>query len=309
MVSVSEQPIVLLSELRSNGASYREAHRAVARLTRLTRGAYADLAGHGPEEQHVLRARALVQRVSGVVASHTTAGAAWALPVPRAALRSVQLSPRAGRVGHSKSGPGYHLHYRPVAGAEADETAGLQVTSPLRTLLDCATRVSLDWAVAIADTALRRGLVDFDALGAQARRTRRIHGAAKVRALPNLCSTLSESPGESLLRVRLVRMGLPFVEQATINAAGGPPRVDFLIEERLVVEFDGQEKYSLNGDPAAAHWAEKLRHDGIVEAGFEVLHVAWNDLWDEHALRARIARALDRAHSRSCGAGRTSRWS
>lgn len=271
----------------------------VAPLARLARGAYADVTGLGPEEEHVLRARAFTQRVSAVVASHTTAGAAWGLPVPWAALHSVHLSPREGRAGHSKSAPGYHLHYRPVGESETGEAGDLTVTSPLRTVLDCAASLSLDWGVAVTDAALHRGLVDVGELRRSAARSRRIRGAAKVRTLPDLCSELAESPGESLLRVRLVRMGFPLVEQARIPGVAGAPRVDFLIDGVLAVEFDGQHKYVLDGDPALAHWAEKKRHDRIVEAGYEVIHITWKEIWDDRALAARVVRALERARSRS----------
>ena len=74
----------------------------------------------------------------------------------------------------------------------------------------------------------------------------------------------------------------------------GHPRVDFLIDEWLVIEFDGRAKYSLDGDPERAHWEEKRRHDRLVEAGYEVIHVVWAELWDELALRRRINRALGR---------------
>jgi hypothetical protein len=70
--------------------------------------------------------------------------------------------------------------------------------------------------------------------------------------------------------------------------------VDFLVEGTLVVEFDGRSKYRIDGDPESAHWAEKLRHDRIVEYGYPVLRAIWPDLWDQPRLRARVERALGR---------------
>jgi len=90
-------------------------------------------------------------------------------------------------------------------------------------------------------------------------------------------------------------MGLEVTEQYSMPWVEGEPRVDFLVDGRLAVEFDGRGKYSLRGDPARAHWEEKLRHDRIVEAGNAMIHVVWAELWDEPALRRRVNRALARA--------------
>jgi very-short-patch-repair endonuclease len=171
---------------------------------------------------------------------------------------------------------------------------GLPVTMPLLTTLDCARWLRPDWGVVIADAALHRGLIDQQSLAEAAQRVRRLKGEARARALPKMSSALAESPGESLLRLRLLRMGLEVTEQYSMPWVEGEPRVDFLVAGRLVVEFDGQGKYSLKGDPARAHWEEKLRHDRIVEAGNAMIHVVWAELWDEPALRRRVNRALAR---------------
>jgi hypothetical protein len=52
----------------------------------------------------------------------------------------------------------------------------------------------------------------------------------------------------------------------------------------------------MHGDRVRAHWLEKRRHDRIVEAGHEVIHVTWAELRDEVTLRLRITRAMQRAH-------------
>jgi hypothetical protein len=299
ILGVEEPTIVRLAELGARGATYREARGSVAHLTRLTRGAYADTTGLSAEQEHIVRARALLTRVSNVVASHTTAALTWGLPVRRSQLGQVHLSPRAGRPGGPKSGPGFRLHCRQVDESDALHISDLLVTSPVRTVLDCASMTSMDWAVAIGDAALHRGLIEGADLETAAAGVRRLKGAARMRALPSLCSGLAESPGESLLRMRLVRMGLAPVEQYSMPWIEGSPRVDFLIGDSLVVEFDGEGKYSLNGDPARAHWEEKLRHDRLVEAGNEVIHVVWAQLWDEAALRRRVDRARERSTQRA----------
>ena len=62
-----------------------------------------------------------------------------------------------------------------------------------------------------------------------------------------------------------------------------------------MIEFDGESKYEIGGDPARAHWLDKQRHDRIVEAGYVVIHVTWAQLWDEPSLRVRVDRAVIQA--------------
>jgi len=262
-------------------------------------GTYADTSQCSPDEQHRIRSRAQLGRLKDVVASHTTAAVLWELPVRRARLSTVHLSPTTERVGKPKCGPRYHVHDRCVPAEEATDLDGIAATNPVRTLLDCARLLDgdFDWAVAAADAALHRGLLAAGELAKAAAAVHTLRGAARARALPSLCSPLAESPGESLLRLRLRRMGLELMDQRSIACVEGSPRVDFLVEGCLVVEFDGQGKYELDGNPALAHWQEKLRHDRIVEAGYGMLHVTWAQLWDEGSLSRRVHSALRRARA------------
>lgn len=296
-VGVRQEHVVRIADLMSVGATRREARGSVAGLQRLTRGSYADTSGLTAQESHILRTKALTDRIGDVVASHTSAAAIWDLPLRTSDMGAVQLSPTSQRLGNPKAGPGYHLHSRPVDQAQIEAPDGVQTTSPLLTTVDCARLVSLDWGVVIGDAALRMGLIEHAELTSAAGRVRRLKGAARARALAHSCSPLAESPGESLLRLRLRRMGLEPAEQVSMPWVEGHPRVDFLIDEWLVIEFDGRTKYSVDGDPERAHWEEKRRHDRLVEAGYAVIHVVWAELWDEPALRRRINRVLRRAQA------------
>jgi very-short-patch-repair endonuclease len=290
-----DTPITRISDLRALGVSTAEQRRLVAGLDRLAPGAYARTEGMDPVAVHIARACAVLGRVSGVVASHTTAAAIWGLPLRAHDLGTVQVSRVAGRRGGAKSGRAHHVHCREVAEQDIDTHAGALCTGPVLTVLDCARILDEDWAVAIADAALHTGLVSRRDLATRAELVINCTGAGRARLLPALTSALAESPGESLLRRRLSRMGVTPREQVEI----GVDRVDFLVEGCLVVEFDGRGKYELQGDPAAAHWAEKRRNDRLVELGYEVLHVTWADLWDEVALARRVARSLRRAQARA----------
>ena len=143
----------------------------------------------------------------------------------------------------------------------------LASTDPVTTVLDCARELDADWAVVVADAALHRQLVTLDDLRSAAAALRNLRGVGKARMLANRASAHAESPGESLARLRLVPLGYEPAEQVQLREVGGAPRVDFLIDDCLVAEFDGRAKYELSGDVPRAHWEEKQRHDRIVEAG------------------------------------------
>lgn len=287
-------PISVRARALDEGTSEAQWRQATRTLSRVAAGAYAATAGLTPEGVHLVRAEAVMARLRSVGASHVTAAALWRLPVLESHLRLVHLSPTTERRGRPKSADGYHLHSRPVPPDRWATRPGLLVTDPVLTVLDSARLLEADWGVVIADAALHRGDVTAAQIAEASAAIRRQPGAGRARRLPRVISGLAESPGESLLRLRLVRMGLAPVEQVTI----GEFRVDFLIDGCLIVEFDGQGKYRLAADPAAAHWAEKRRNDVLTELGHDLVHVTWGDLWEERALEARIRRAHQRAQVR-----------
>jgi very-short-patch-repair endonuclease len=293
-LSPMDARITEVSALRRQGANRNDIRVATRRLTRLCAGSYAPTPENA-EEGHVLRAVALVRRLDAVAASHTTAAVAWGLPVPREQLATVHLSVLEGRRGHAKSGRGYRIHPRPVEPSALVMVGSLACTDLRATVLDCARLLDVDWGVVVADAALHRHLTSLDDLRAAAASLARLRGVGKARMLAHRASANAESPGESLARVRLTRAGYVPAQQVQLADVPGAPRVDFLIDDWLVVEFDGRAKYELSGDVPRAHWEEKQRHDRIVEAGYEILRITWADLWDEPRLAERLARALRRS--------------
>jgi hypothetical protein len=146
---VSTLAITHLADLRAQGVSAAEQRRLVAGLDRLAPGAYARTEGLDPVAVHLARASAVLGRVSGVVASHTTAAAAWGLPLLDHDLGTVHVSRIMGRRGGAKPGRVHHVHSREVAGDDIDAQAGIPRTSAVLTVLDCARLPDQDWAVAI----------------------------------------------------------------------------------------------------------------------------------------------------------------
>ena len=82
--------------------------------------------------------------------------------------------------------------------ADLSEERG-QVTSPLRTVIDCARVLPFPAALAVADSALRHGDVDFEALVLASEGVRG-KGAAEARRVAENASPLAANPFESVLR-------------------------------------------------------------------------------------------------------------
>jgi very-short-patch-repair endonuclease len=76
-------------------------------------------------------------------------------------------------------------------------------------------------------------------------------------------------------------------------------RVDFLVGDRVVVEFDGRVKYGMDGRPEEALWAEKQREDRLRELGLVVVRIVWADLQRPEVIVQRVLAALRLAGSTS----------
>jgi very-short-patch-repair endonuclease len=106
------------------------------------------------------------------------------------------------------------------------------------------------------------------------------------RARAALAGSQSESGSESLLKLILLELGVPFRQQVTI---GGVGRVDFLIGERLVIEVDSKQHHS---NP----YKDRHRDAGLSIAGLRVLRFMYSQVVYE---RPQVAAAIVGAIARS----------
>jgi hypothetical protein len=121
-------------------------------------------------------------------------------------------------------------------------------------------------------------------------------GSATARAAWLFSDPLSESVGESRLRVLMHNHGLPVpILQAELTDADGfVGRVDFFFAyQRTVVEFDGLLKYAAGTRAPLIH--EKIREDRLRALGLEVVRVTWADLDDPIRTVTGIRHAFTRA--------------
>jgi hypothetical protein len=189
---------------------------------------------------------------------------------------------------------------------EAVVIDGLLVTPLARTVVDVALSSSLEAAVVVADSVLAARRSDqlfrpekvtrLDLLR-ECERVPLRHGSARARAAVEFADALSGSPGESVSRVSLRRIGAPApVLQQTFPAPQGREwSVDFWWPEfALIGEFDGIGKYlrdPVAGSVADAVIAEKWREDGLRALGPRVTRWGWSTAVSRARLRAQLADA------------------
>ena len=147
--------------------------------------------------------------------------------------------------------PGCRLRRTMVASGERRlirhdlaEIDGLSVTTPLRTACDLGRLLHRDQAIAALDSLTALGAFSLDDLVSETTRFRRYRGVVQLRALVLLVDPRSQSPGESVLRLRWIDIGLPRPEcQVEVPTDWGTSYwVDIGLPELCFgAEYDGEE--------------------------------------------------------------------
>ncbi len=163
--------------------------------------------------------------------------------------------------------------------------------------MDVARARGFAAGVIIADAALARRVSRTDLQAVLDGRQNWPGADAAYRAVA-FADARSESPLESLGRVRFAEQGLPPPAlQVLVADEDGPfARMDHAWEEeRTVAEADGALKYA----SAADLFLEKRREDRLRDLGWEVVRYTWDDaLRRPELLAARVRRAFLRSTQR-----------
>ncbi|WP_170131263.1 type IV toxin-antitoxin system AbiEi family antitoxin domain-containing protein [Quadrisphaera granulorum] len=228
------------------------------RVLRLSRGVYALSSQHPP-----LLAAA---RVRGV-ASHTSAAQLWLMDLvkppalPHVTVRRNRRLQERGLVPHWCDLPNSDIN-------------GL-VTTPLRTVVDCARTLPFPEGLAVADSALRRGLVTQEELLARADTT---FGAGRtaVRRVAQHASPDAANPFESALRGIAIQAGVQGLRpQVLLELRSGLVRPD-LVDRRLKLVSEA-DSFEWHGKRAALA-SDCRRYNDLVADGWTVLRFAWEQV-------------------------------
>jgi hypothetical protein len=301
--------IVLTRTLRSQGFDDRDLGRMrrQGNLIRVRRGAYAR---ERPADRTLAdRHRELIfatapQLHDGAIVSHASAAVLHRLPTWENAIDRVHVTRNRSSGGNRRSV--VQVHTAPLADDHITTIDGIPVTSLARTVLDLCRTVPIEQAVAAGDRALAYGLVR-QALEDCLAQMNRWPGTRQARRAIPLLDARSESPGESVSRVRLYQDGVPAPElQQEIYDGDGKlvARVDFYWEEqRTIGEFDGKIKYGRLLKPGQSLedviFAEKVREDALRDLGWHIVRWLWADLYRPGVIRDRVLRAFARSSSSS----------
>ncbi len=170
--------------------------------------------------------------------------------------------------GSRDAEPGVRLHRARLPRADVDPSRPL--TTPLRTVLDCARTMPLVDAVVILDSALHRGKVKLEDLQAAADAARG-QGAGALRRAVRLVDPRAASPLESVLRLGLGILNCVIQSQVHIEDVGD---VDFVLDGWLAIEGDGFEFHS----DRHAYRDDRSRGNGLVLRRHVLLRFTYEDV-------------------------------
>lgn len=248
-----------------------------------------------PAGRRQVQVRAAVAAArSPVLVSHTSAAVLWGLPVVGAPDERVHLTFVGDSGGMSRGAICRHVVAVPPAEEVVD---GMRLTSVARTVADLGRTCGFLTGVVAGDAALRRGLVSLGQIRAEVAAADRGRGVRAARDVAAFVDGRSESPGESLSRVRIRELGLapPTLQHVVTDARGFVGRVDFWWDEYGVIgEFDGRSKYGLDADTSTAAdrlWKEKVREDRLRATGAAVARWTWAEAWAGAPMASILRRA------------------
>lgn len=184
-----------------------------------------------------------------------------------------ELMVRRGRRLSPVQRAGVSVHWANLA---PDQVEG-GVTTPVRTVVDCARMLAFPEALAIADSALRHGDVTLDELAAVDVRGA---GADAVRRVLRHADGRAANPFESVLRAMCLDAGLDVEPQAPIDLGTGLIRPDLVCRRlRVVIEADSWTFHASR----RAHRRDCARYNLLVLRGWRVLRFTWEQVMHEPA--------------------------
>ncbi|HEY2999310.1 MAG TPA: DUF559 domain-containing protein [Acidimicrobiales bacterium] len=276
--SATQLGLVTGDQLAALGVS-RQARRTLAARGALERlGATVwRLPGHPPSLHQALLA-AVLEAGPDAAVSHMSACAWWRFAGIRPGAVEVSV-PRPVQRGRRVNGLVHRARdLRPV---DVDARGVVPVTTPARSLIDAAPRLTRAQIVDVLDGATRDGLIDLAHLRWRLDELRR-RGRPGIRRMLDALPADDEPRRreESWLERRLTRLivaaGLPAPRcQVRLRHSGGVARVDMCYERsRLVIETDGHGSHATR----RGRQSDAERDARLGAAGYRVLRFTYDDV-------------------------------
>lgn len=221
------------------------------------------------------------------VLSHTSAAAAWRLP-----LLVTPAKPHITLPVNRNARPGLPavLHWANLPTADRH----LRRTSLMRTVSDCARILPFGEALAVADAALATGHLHRDEMEVTVAALR---GPGRPNAVRVAAAATGQSQSflESMLRSLLLSAGVDgFEPQVLVDTGGFRARVDLGHRPaRVALEAEGYEFHGSAGDFSA----DCRRYDELVAAGWLVLRFTYQQVigdpeWVVATVRSAVAQRI-----------------
>jgi len=233
-----------------------------------------------PDTVHTrIAAAALVLRPFVVICDRT---ASWVLEVDTFEYHELEQLPPLETYalrGHNRSRrAGCYPGVRDLAPHDVMYVDGVLVTTPLRTALDLACKLTARGGLAALDGFMRQHGVTKSEMRTELVRYYRRRGVVQARRLVAHADPRAESPGESWVRWEIIDHGLPVPElQWWVCDEFGQRRYRLDLaypKHRIAVEFDGRQFHST--PEQRAH--DRRRRQWLRDRGWTVVVVTKDDL-------------------------------
>lgn len=250
-------------------------------LTQPRRGVYRPAGPLNPADNHRLLILSTLPFVDPTnIISHQSAAIIHGLPVSRDELDQVTMTRLT--TGHGKGSSVLRVRQTAIDEDEFEQREAFRITTLARTAADAARTFEYEWAVALLDAALARGMTR-DEVGRQLCRHPRLAGLNQARRALTFADPRAESPAESISRIQFARYGIPepVLQFDVVDVNGNVvATTDFGWPELgLVGEVDGKWKYGEllkpGQTPEDAIMREKRGEEAIRQEGFWVVRWDW----------------------------------
>lgn len=281
-------PMMLVTELpptpftpaaaRASGLTARDLATLAGRheVARVLTGVY--VAAHVPDSLELrLAASRLVLSPFAVMCDRT---AAWLWGVDTFEFRELEILPPLESYvlrGHNRTRrPQCAGGVRDLSEDDFVSIDGVNVTTPVRTAVDLACKLTPHGGLAALDGFMRHHGITHTEMRRQLVRHFRRRGVVQARQLVGWADPRAESPGESWTRGEMLKRGLPVPELQWSLTSNGREiyRLDLAYpKHRVAVEYDGREFHE--GDDRRDH--DRLRRGWLADHGWTVVVVTKDD--------------------------------